>query len=91
MSFAIPRWRKDGRKEEEEEGMEQEWDDEWICLVCGIHRKMAMTTGNFAPFCVYCRPYVERYMQESGKPVDLLGDDDFVAIARMRLAAFLGA
>jgi len=30
-------------------------------------------------------------MQESGKPVDLLDDDDFAAIARMRLAAFLGA
>jgi len=68
--------------------MEQEWADEWLCCICGIHKISQAPTGYYQPFCAYCRPYVERYAKESGKPVDSLNDDDFVAIARMRLAAW---
>jgi hypothetical protein len=51
---------------------------------------MAMPAGRFAPFCAYCQPYAEQYMRESGKPAHLLDNDDFMIIAKMRLAAFCG-
>jgi hypothetical protein len=70
--------------------MEQEWNDEWLCRICGIHRISQTPMGYYQLFCIYCLPYVEQYMQEHDKTVDLLNDDDFAAIARMRLAAFLG-
>jgi hypothetical protein len=69
--------------------MDQEWNDEWLCRICGIHKISTTPTGCYQPFCAHCWPYVERYVRESGKSVALL-DDDFAAIARMRLAAFLG-
>jgi hypothetical protein len=70
--------------------MEPLWNEEWTCLICGIHRKMAMPAGYFSQFCAYCQPYAEQYVRESGKPAHLLDNDDFVVIAKMRLAAFCG-
>jgi hypothetical protein len=71
--------------------MEALWNDVWACEVCGIYRKMTLQKPHrIAPYCVYCKPYAERYMQESDKTVDLLNNDDFMVIAKMRITAFLG-
>jgi hypothetical protein len=81
-----------GWQKGENDDMEQEWADEWLCHICGIHKiSTKVPAGYFQPFCVHCWPYVEQYMRKTGKTVDLLNNDDFIAIAKMRLEAFLGA